>query len=84
MDRLELRGRLQEANSKYDELNTLASADVSLAYRLIGPYATYLEEDLTTLKAGQFLAVATRLNGTIIEMQHFKDLIRRIKGELGE
>lgn len=84
MSRLELRGRLQEAKTKYEELNTLASADVVVANRLIEPYAKYLEDDLTTMKMDQVIAVVTRLNETIAEMQKLKDLIRRIKEELGE
>jgi len=84
MDRLELRGRLQEANSKYDELNTLASADVSLANRLLEPFAKYIEEDLTRLEMVKITAIVTRLNGTIDGMIEQKRIIGRLKEELGE
>ncbi|HUV97579.1 MAG TPA: hypothetical protein VMV98_08935 [Acidobacteriaceae bacterium] len=84
MDRLELRGRLQEANSKYDELNTLASADVSLANRLLEPFAKYIEEDLTRLEMAKITAIVTRLNGTIDGMIEQKRIIGRLKEELGE
>ena len=71
IDRIQLKGQLVEAKSKYKRLDVEAAGLVLLIRSLLNPY----EDDTTKLETEKALVSLTRLNQLVLELQTLKKKI---------
>jgi hypothetical protein len=75
IERIQLKGQLAEAKSKYKRLDVEAAALVLLIRSLLNPY----EDDSTKLETEKALVSLTRLNQLVLELQTLKKKIEELE-----
>lgn len=75
MERIQLKGQLAEAKSKYKRLDVEASGLILLVRSLLNPY----EDDTTTQETEKALVSLTRLDAIVKELRTLKKKIKNME-----
>ena len=79
MERIQLKGQLAEAKSKYRTLDIEASGLIILIRSLLNPF----EDDTTTQETEKALVSLTRLNEIVTELRRLKKKISELEEYFG-
>jgi hypothetical protein len=79
IERIQLKGQLSEAKSKYRNLDVEAAALILLIRSLLNPY----EDDTTRQETEKALVSLTRLNEIVTELRRLKKKISDLEDYFG-
>lgn len=80
IERIQLKGQLAEAKSKYKYLDTEAAGLILLIRSLLNPF----EDDTTKLDIEKALVQFQRLQTIVLELRILKDKIQKLEKYFGE
>ena len=80
IERIQLKGQLAEAKSKYKHLDTEAGGLMLLIRSLLNPF----EDDTTKLDIEKDLVQFQRLQTIVLELRILKDKIQKLEEYFGE
>ena len=80
IERIQLKGQLAEAKSKYKHLDTEAAALILLIRAVLNPF----EEDTTKIEVEKAVVQFQRLQTIILELRILKEKIQKLEEYFGE